>query len=141
MEDSRMYRPNSLTSEQKAEEAELVRNAIKRSGYTQSEIAQFIGTKQTAISPWLSSTKPNAIPDWQFLRLADVLGFNPANTRPWLYEMYIISERVFSNPDNAPKSAAETVLNIVSTMTPDEAIKVTGAIEAAVRAMRKTSEL
>lgn len=141
MDDSRMYRPNSLSSEQKAEEAELVRNAIKLSGYTQAEVAQFIGTKQTAISPWLSSTKPNAIPDWQFLRLADVLGFNPAQTRPWLYEMHIISERVFSNPENAPKSAAEIVLSIISTMTADEAIKIAGAIEAAARAMRKSNEL
>jgi len=137
----RMHRPNSLSAEQKLKEAAIVRNAIARSSYTQAEIAAFIGTKQTAISPWLSASKPNAIPDWQFLRLSELLGFNPADTRPWLYEMYLISERVFSKGTNAPKDAADMILTITSTMTPDEALKIAGAIEATVKIMRKQQDL
>ena len=139
MDDLAMHRPNAISDSQKLKEAELVRKAIARSGYTQSDVAKFIGTKQTSISPWLSSTKPNAIPDWQFLRLADLLGFNPSETRPWLYELFIISERVFSQPENAPTNAADIILSIISTMTPDESLKIAGAIEAAARTMRKTS--
>lgn len=131
-----MDRPKTIPAKQKLEEANFIRGRIADSGYTQEEVAGFLGTKQTAISPWLSKKTPNAIPDWQFLRLADILSFDPSETRPWLLQMYLISDRVFKRTKKNRANTADLLTSIIDTMTPEEAYKAAGAIEEAARRMQ-----
>jgi len=133
-----MKRPQQISAEQKLSESAFIRGMIKDSGYTQSDIAGFLGTKQTAISPWLSKKTPNAIPDWAYLRLADVLGFDPSRTRPWLWDMYIVSERVFKKNKLQSEGASDLLADIASSMTPEELLKSAGALEMIAKTGWKT---
>lgn len=132
-----MKRPKGLTLQQKIKEGNLVRSLISSSPYSQEQVANYLGTKQNAISQWFVETEPTAIPDYQYLRLAELLGFDPSDTRPWLYEMYILSDRVFSRIQKI-KGNDSVIAKMVMAMTPEELLKVAGALEAAARKMIKS---
>ena len=135
-----MNRPKGISAEQKQREAALVRSLIASSPYNQEEVANYLGTKQTAISQWLVKNAPTAIPDYQYLRLAELLGFDPSETRPWLFEMYILSDRVFSKIQKI-KGSESIVSRMIMCMTPEELLKVSGALEETARRMLRANSI
>jgi len=74
--------------EEKLKEGSMVQGLISKSSFLQKDIAERLGYSPNDISQWWAESNPTRIPDATFVKLGELLGFNPVDYRPWLQDLY-----------------------------------------------------
>lgn len=117
---ARMNRAKTrFSTEEKLKEGLTIQAAIKASPYQQQEVAVMVGYSPNAVSQWWHPKNPTRIPDATFVQLAEILDFDPSETRPWLLDMYKTMDKVFSR-NNKSVSGLSILQAALEAMTPAE---------------------